>query len=76
MNLFGILGYIVTGGFLAGYRSYILGGLLALQAVASYLVGDMSLVSLLQELPELLGGLGIAALAAHVDAAGKGGGDA
>lgn len=55
---------ILSGGFLAGYRTYILGGLLALQAVAAWTLGDMSLPQILDKLPEILGGLGLMALRA------------
>jgi len=55
---------ILSGGFLRGKRTYILGGLLALQALASWAVGDMTLAQLLEQLPEILGGLGLMALRA------------
>ncbi len=55
---------ILTGGFLSGHRTYILGGLLALQAVANWALGDITLSQLLDQLPELLGGLGLMALRA------------
>lgn len=51
--------YIITGGFLKGYRSYILGALLIVQAVASWMVGDLGLVGLIDQLPEILAGMGI-----------------
>lgn len=57
---------ILTGGFAAGYRTYILGAMLALQAIAQYAVGDLTLTSLLTQLPEILGGLGLMALRAGV----------
>jgi len=53
---------ILTGGFLKGKRTYILGALLALQAIASWAVGDMSLTELMAQAPEILGGLGLMAL--------------
>jgi hypothetical protein len=59
-----ILTNLLTGGFLKGYRSYILGGLLAAQAVAAWSLGDMTLPELLNKLPEILGGLGLMALRA------------
>ena len=57
---------ILSGGFLAGSRTYILGGLLALQAVAMWAVGDQSLTQLIEKLPEILGGLGLMSLRASV----------
>jgi hypothetical protein len=60
----------LSGGFLRGYRTYILGGLLALQAVVSWAVGDMSLIELAQQLPEILGGLGLMSLRAGVKRGG------
>lgn len=57
--------YIITGGFLKGYRSYILGIILIVQAVASWAVGDMSFMTLMEQLPELLAGAGIMAAAVH-----------
>lgn len=71
MNIFGIL----TGGFLSGYRSQVLGVLFALQALASYLVGDTSLIGLMEQLPEIIGGLGFAAFAQKVQNQGGDGGD-
>lgn len=59
-----MLTYILSGGFLAGKRTYILGGLLALQAVAGWAVGDLTLVQLIDQLPEILGGLGLMTLRA------------
>lgn len=61
-----MLKYIFAGGFLAGSRTYILGFLLAMQAVASWSVGDTTLVALVDQLPEILGGLGLMALRAGV----------
>jgi len=61
-----MLGQIMTGGFAAGYRTYIFGALLALQAVAQWGVGDLSLAALLGKLPEILGGLGLMTLRASL----------
>ena len=61
---------LIGGGLLKGQRTYILGGLLAAQAVAGYFVGDMSLPTLMSQLPELLGGLGLITLRAGVSANG------
>ncbi len=54
----------LTGGFMAGKRTYLLGALVALQALAAFAVGDISLVALATQLPEILGGLGLMALRA------------
>lgn len=55
---------ILTGGFLRGYRTYIVGGLLALQAIAQWGLGDMTLAQLIERLPEILTGLGLMTLRA------------
>ncbi len=55
---------LLTGGFLSGYRTYILGFLIFAQAVASWALGDLTLSQLLDQLPELLGGLGLMSLRA------------
>lgn len=55
---------LLTGGFLAGYRTYIFGFLLAFQAVAAWAVGDTSLAQLVDQLPEIFGGLGLMTLRA------------
>jgi hypothetical protein len=57
---------LLTGGFLRGYRTYLLGFALALTGLVQYLVGDMSFAQLLDRLPEILGGLGLASLRAGV----------
>jgi hypothetical protein len=61
-----ILTTLITGGFLKGYRTYLLGALIAAQAVVSWLIGDLTLPALLEQLPEILGGLGLNALRAGV----------
>jgi len=58
--------YLLTGGFLAGYRTYIFGFLLGAQAVAQWAVGDQSLSELIAKLPEILGGMGLMSLRAGV----------
>lgn len=63
-----VLTSLLTGGFLAGYRTYIIGWLIVAQAVASWAMGDMTLPALLEQLPELLAGLGLNALRAGVAA--------
>ena len=57
----------LAGGFLRGYRTYILGGLLALQALIGFAVGDISLSELLNKLPQALAGLGLMSLRAGVN---------
>ena len=54
-----MIGYLITGGFLKGKRTYILGALLVLQALVSWAVGDLSLQALIAELPEIGAGLGL-----------------
>lgn len=58
--------HFITGGFLSGYRTYLLGMLVAAQAVVSFAVGDLSLPALATQLPEILGGLGLMTLRAAV----------
>jgi len=60
MNLMSLM----TGGFLKGQRTYVLGLLLAAQAVVAWLVGDSSLAELFTKVPEILTGLGIMTLRA------------
>lgn len=57
---------LITGGFLKGYRTYILAWIVVIQALASYLLGDMTLPQFLEQLPEMAGGLGLASLRAAV----------
>lgn len=52
--------------FLTGKKTYIIGGLLFLQAGFQVLVGDISLAEFLAKLPEMLTGLGLMALRAGV----------
>ena len=63
MKLFVVL---LTGGFLKGYRTYLLGFALAATGLAKYLAGDLSVAGLLDMLPEILGGLGLASLRSGV----------
>jgi hypothetical protein len=60
--------WLVTGGFAKGYRTQILGLTAALSALGLWAVGDMSFAELLAKLPIALGGLGLAALGAEVNA--------
>jgi hypothetical protein len=57
---------LISGGFAAGYRTYLMGGLLALQAIIGWAVGDMTFVHLLQQAPEILAGLGLMSLRASI----------
>jgi hypothetical protein len=61
-----LIASLLTGGFLKGYRTYLLGFALALTGLAQYLAGDLSLAGLLDKLPEILGGLGLASLRSGV----------
>jgi hypothetical protein len=56
------MGYLLTGGFLAGYRTYILSGLAALTAVAYWSIGEQTTAATLQALWELFASGGLAAL--------------
>ena len=51
--------YLLTGGFLKGYRSYIIGTILILQAVGAWAAGDVGFMTLMEQLPEILMGMGI-----------------
>lgn len=62
-----MLGQLLSGGFARGYRTYILGGVLALQAVAAWVVGDATFVELINRAPEILGGLGLMTLRAGME---------
>ena len=53
---------ILTGGFLSGKKTYILGFLIFAQAVASWAIGDTTLAEFIALLPEILGGLGLMTL--------------
>ena len=55
---------LLSGGFLSGYRTYLLGFILALQAFIAFAVGDINLTEFIQQLPEIIGGLGLMALRA------------
>lgn len=51
----GNLGWLITGGFLKGYRTYILAGIGAAAALAAYAVGDADLVTTINALAVALG---------------------
>jgi hypothetical protein len=59
-----LLVLILTGGFVRGYRTYILCALAVLTQVGLWAVGDQSLGELLQHLPTLFESLGLATLRA------------
>lgn len=73
MNLLRLLPYLLSGGFLAGYRTYIFGFLMVLNVVAQYLVGDIGLMDLTGRLPELLAGAGLMSLRAAISGKTEGG---
>jgi hypothetical protein len=56
----------LTGGFLAGKRTYLLAALAVLTELIHWAVGDQSLGALLDHLPTMLGELSIATLRAGV----------
>lgn len=58
---------LLSGGFLAGYRTQVLGILLALQAIVDWLLGDTTLTELFKQLPEILAGLGLSAFGAKIN---------
>jgi hypothetical protein len=60
--------WLITGGFAKGYRTQILGVTAALSAIGLWAVGDLSLADLIGKLPIAIGGLGLAALGAEVNA--------
>jgi hypothetical protein len=59
-----MLSHVLTGGFLKNYRTYLLGFLVAATGVIKYLTGDESLSQLVNDLPAILGGLGLVTLRA------------
>lgn len=62
------LGFFVRGGFLSGYRTYLVGAGLALQAFISWAVdGETTAYDFGHELPEILGGAGLITLRAAAD---------
>lgn len=57
---------LLSGGFLKGYRTYVLGAVMALTALASWSVGDMSLSELIKQMPEIINGLGLMTIRAAI----------
>lgn len=49
------LKYILTGGFAAGYRTYIMSGVMVATAVAAYATGDTDLVTTIYAVAGALG---------------------
>ncbi len=66
MNLFKLIPFVLGGGFAAGYRTYIFGFLLILDAFAKYAVGDLGAMDLMAQLPQLAEGAGLMALRAAI----------
>lgn len=58
---------LLTAAPLKNYRTQVLGGLVFLTGLANWLVGDATLMELLQNLPAMAGGLGLSALGAKVN---------
>ncbi|MFZ0397127.1 MAG: hypothetical protein WAM06_03675 [Methyloceanibacter sp.] len=65
------LAWLLTGGFAKGYRTQILGLTTAISTIALWTVGDTTLTDLIAKLPVIFGGLGLAALGAKVNDAGR-----
>lgn len=61
----------LSGGFLAGKRTYILGALAALSALASWAVGDASAVEMLKAVAEVALGMGLITLRIGIAAAAQ-----
>ena len=53
-------------GFLSGKKTYILGGLMFLHGLVSWLGGDITVTEFFNMVPEMLAGLGFMALRAGV----------
>jgi hypothetical protein len=66
-----VVTYLLTGGFLKGYRTQVLGATAALSAVALWAVGDTTLMDLINKAPVILGGLGLTALGAKANTVAK-----
>ena len=52
--------------WMKGKRTYILGAIMFVQALVSFLVGEISMVEFFAEVPELVGGLGLISLRAGI----------
>lgn len=62
----GNLGWLITGGFLKNYRTYVLTGLAALTAVAYWATGDQTTADTMRMLWELFTSGSVATLRAGV----------
>lgn len=62
----GTLGYILTGGFAKGYRTYIMAGVAVVSALAAFATGDANLMSTIEVVATALG---LGALRSGVEAA-------
>jgi len=60
---------MIEGGWLKGYRTYLIGFLMLAQAIVAWLVGDATFEQLWAQLPEILAGLGLITLRAGVESA-------
>jgi hypothetical protein len=58
---------LFTAAPLKNYRTQVLGGLVFLTALANWLVGDMSFIEFMQNLPAMVGGLGLSTLGAKIN---------
>lgn len=62
------LGFFIRGGFLSGYRTYLVGAGIALQAFISWAVdGETTAYEFANQLPEILAGAGLMSLRAAAD---------
>lgn len=57
---------IIKGGFLKGYKTYIVGALMALTAVMNYTTGITDLQGMFEQVPLILQAFGLMALRAGV----------
>jgi hypothetical protein len=59
----GNIGWILSGGFAKGYRTYVMASVVVITALAAYAVGDAGLIQTIQT---VAGGTGLGALRAAV----------
>lgn len=52
--------------WMKGKRTYILGAIMVIQSLFSWILGETSVVQFAAEVPELLGGLGLMTLRASI----------
>ena len=55
----------LKGGMFRGHRTQILGMMVAFQAVVSFLIGDITLLELWDQVPQIGIGLGLVSLVSH-----------